>query len=81
MTTSDNFSYFVSHLMCFRDHVTTFLKTGKDPWMTLSTLDDNLLMTLTTIVMTSLMTLMPTVDYLLTTCNDDTDDPCDDFDS
>ena len=52
MTTSDNFSNILSHLTTFHDHVTTFMMTGEDLWTTLSTLSDNLMMTLMTIVKT-----------------------------
>ena len=52
VTTSDYFSNFLSHLMTFHDHVTTFMTTGEDLWMTLGTLCDDMLMALVTIVKT-----------------------------
>ena len=52
VTTSDYFSNFLSHLMIFHEHVTTFVMTGEVLWTYLVTLGDDLLMTLTTIVKT-----------------------------
>jgi hypothetical protein len=52
MMTSDNFSNFLSQLTSFHDHVMTFVMTGEDLWMILSTLGGDLLMIRMTIVKT-----------------------------
>ena len=52
MTTSDDFSNFLSQLMTFHNHVTTFLTTCEDLWTTLPTLGNDLLMTLMKIMKT-----------------------------
>ena len=53
MTTIANFCNFLTNLMTFHNHVATFVMTGEDLLFTLLALNDNLLMTLTTIVKTN----------------------------
>jgi hypothetical protein len=82
MMTSDDFLNLISHMMTFYDQVMTFVMNGEDLWMTLSTLSDNLLTTLTTtggdlLLLTARMT---TGEELLSTCDDDTDDHYDNTD-
>jgi hypothetical protein len=50
VTTSGDFSNFLSQLMTFHDHVMTFVMSGEDLWTTLSIPGDKLLMILMAIV-------------------------------
>jgi hypothetical protein len=52
MMTSDNFPISFFHLLTFHNHVTTFVTSGEDLWMAMSTIGDILLTIVTTLVKT-----------------------------